>query len=161
MESLTFCTCNHSQKHSLIKVMRSGFLQVTPLRILNHQNTPNFWSILLWICRQIVSFLLLLILGIFTEIKSFLGSQDDMLNNFGGSAFGTLTMLSFFPKAFNDYNLQSKAVQKLIHSKDLHFDVIVMEDFFSESFLAFAHKFNCAVVKICEFFFDVDFFFIY
>lgn len=75
-----------------------------------------------------------------------------MLNDFGGSAFATLSMLSFFPKMTNEYNLKSDTVQKLIHSKDLHFDVIVMEDFFSESYLAFAHKFNAPVVKICEFF---------
>lgn len=84
-------------------------------------------------------------------MKFLLGSQNKMLDDFGGSAFATISMLAFFPKMTNEYNLQSEAVQKLIHSTDLQFDVIVMEDFFSESYLAFAHKFNAPVVKICPF----------
>lgn len=86
----------------------------------------------------------------FVHHKKISGSQSQLLDGFGGSAFATISMLAFFPKMTNEYNLQTEAVQKLIHSKDLHFDVIVMEDFFSESYLAFAHKFNAPVVKICK-----------
>lgn len=75
-----------------------------------------------------------------------------MLDDFSDSAFASITMMTFFPKMFNEYNLKSEAVQKLIHSKGLQFDVIVMEDFFSENYLAFAHKFNAPVVKICKYF---------
>ncbi|XP_054743786.1 UDP-glucosyltransferase 2-like [Anastrepha obliqua] len=45
--------------------------------------------------------------------------------------------------AFNDPKVKS-----LIASRDLEFDLIVMEQFFHESFLMFAHKFKCPVVTL-------------
>ncbi|XP_053958144.1 UDP-glucosyltransferase 2-like [Anastrepha ludens] len=45
--------------------------------------------------------------------------------------------------AFNDPKVKS-----LIASKDLEFDLIVLEQFYHESFLMFAHKFKCPVVTL-------------
>ncbi|XP_069690476.1 UDP-glycosyltransferase UGT5-like isoform X1 [Periplaneta americana] len=47
--------------------------------------------------------------------------------------------------------LSDTKVQELIHSKDLHFDLIIMEAFFSDCFLQFAYKFKAPVVKFCTF----------
>jgi glucuronosyltransferase len=47
--------------------------------------------------------------------------------------------------------LQDAGVQELIHSKDKQFDLIIMEAFFNDCFLGFAHKFNTPVVQVCSF----------
>jgi glucuronosyltransferase len=52
-------------------------------------------------------------------------------------------------EAMCDHVLQEENIQKLIHSKDLNFDVVVVESFVNECFLGFAHKFNASVVQIC------------
>lgn len=46
---------------------------------------------------------------------------------------------------------QSPEIQQLIHSKDLKFDLIILEAFFNECFLGFAHKFQAPVISICTF----------
>jgi glucuronosyltransferase len=42
-------------------------------------------------------------------------------------------------------------VQKLIHSDDERFDMIIMEAFYIDCFLGFAHKFKAPVVQVCPF----------
>lgn len=69
-----------------------------------------------------------------------------------GSPFGNIDDLRSFPEAWNKHNLESASVQRLINSTNLHFDVIINEEFFGDSLLMFAHKFNYApTVTICEF----------
>lgn len=48
------------------------------------------------------------------------------------------------------YALRDKNVQKLIHSENEHFDLIINEDVSHDVFLAFGHKFQAPVVTICE-----------
>lgn len=50
----------------------------------------------------------------------------------------------------SDYALRNEKVQKIIHSKDLHFDLILNEDIYLDAFLAFGHKFNVPIVGICK-----------
>jgi len=40
------------------------------------------------------------------------------------------------------------SVIKLIHSKGLHFDLVLFENFFHECFVAIGHKFNAPVVQL-------------
>ena len=47
--------------------------------------------------------------------------------------------------------LQEENVQKLIHSTDLHFDLVVIEAFFNECFLGFAHKFKAPLIQVCTY----------
>jgi len=47
--------------------------------------------------------------------------------------------------------LEEEKVQKLIHSTDLHFDLVVIKAFFNECFLGFAHKFQAPLVKVCTY----------
>jgi glucuronosyltransferase len=47
--------------------------------------------------------------------------------------------------------LQQDSVQKLIHSTDLHFDVVIVEAFFNECFLGFAHKFQAPIIQLCTY----------
>jgi glucuronosyltransferase len=47
--------------------------------------------------------------------------------------------------------LQEESIQKLIHSTDLHFDVVIVEAFVSECFLGFAHKFQAPIIQVCPY----------
>ena len=49
------------------------------------------------------------------------------------------------------YILQLDSIQKLIHSTDLHFDVVIVEAFFNECFLGFAHKFKAPIIQVCPY----------
>jgi glucuronosyltransferase len=50
-----------------------------------------------------------------------------------------------------DLQLQEKEVQKLIHSKNMHFDLIIADAFINECFLGFVHKFKAPLIHICTF----------
>lgn len=54
-----------------------------------------------------------------------------------------------FTNIWNLHNIESHASQKLINSTQ-HFDVMINEEFFGDSFLMFAHKFKVPIVTICE-----------
>jgi len=49
------------------------------------------------------------------------------------------------------YILQQDSIQKLIHSTDLHFDIVIVEAFPNECFLGFAHKFQAPIIQICPY----------
>nr|QQJ43251.1 UDP-glycosyltransferase 1-GP [Mayetiola destructor] len=51
----------------------------------------------------------------------------------------------------SEIGLQSENVQKIIHSTDLHFDLIIKEDFFHISWLMFGYKFDAPVITICTY----------
>jgi glucuronosyltransferase len=50
-----------------------------------------------------------------------------------------------------DHILQDENIKKLIHSKDLHFDVVFVEAFSNECLLGFAHKFNASIIQTCPY----------
>lgn len=50
-----------------------------------------------------------------------------------------------------DLQLQEESVQKLIHSKDLSFDLIIVGAFHNECFLGFVHKFQAPLIHMCTF----------
>lgn len=52
-------------------------------------------------------------------------------------------------KPSSEQGLNNSNVQKIINSKNLHFDLVINEDMFHESWLMFAHKFNAPIVTIC------------
>jgi glucuronosyltransferase len=49
------------------------------------------------------------------------------------------------------YILQQESVQKLIHSTDIQFDVLIVEAFVKECFLGFAHKFQAPIIQVCSY----------
>lgn len=81
----------------------------------------------------------------------FLVSLDDYIFS-DPSAFSSLDVLYLFSKSWNSHALEDKNVQKLINSTGLHFDVVILEEFFIDSFLMFGHKFKAPVVTICKFY---------
>ncbi|XP_055588577.1 UDP-glycosyltransferase UGT5-like [Uranotaenia lowii] len=48
----------------------------------------------------------------------------------------------------SQYGLESENVQRFLNRDDLHFDLVVSEQFFQESWLMFAHKYNAPIVTI-------------
>uniref|UniRef100_A0A034VV73 UDP-glucuronosyltransferase n=1 Tax=Bactrocera dorsalis TaxID=27457 RepID=A0A034VV73_BACDO len=64
------------------------------------------------------------------------------------SDFQNLQMWFHVGLLTSEYALNDPKVKALIASKDQHFDLIILEQFFHESFLMFAHKFKCPVVTL-------------
>lgn len=48
----------------------------------------------------------------------------------------------------SEHALKNDVVQKFIAREDLHFDLVISEQFFQESWLMFAHKFQAPIVTI-------------
>lgn len=46
------------------------------------------------------------------------------------------------------HGLKDKKVQELIHRNDIHFDLIISEQFFQESWLMFSKKYKAPVITI-------------
>lgn len=67
------------------------------------------------------------------------------------SIFTSIDQLPDFVHKMNEYAFENANVQKLIHSTNLHFDVVINEEFFADSFLMFAHKFKAPVITMCEY----------
>lgn len=77
--------------------------------------------------------------------------QSEFLKMASASVFHSLNNLKRFPRIWNPYALENANVQKFIHSTGLHYDLIINEEFFGDSFLMFAHKFKAPIITICEF----------
>lgn len=78
-------------------------------------------------------------------------SKDDLFKNTDQSDFDTLHLYEIVSTPTSEYGLKHPNVQRVIHSNDLHFDLVINEEFFHESWLMFGYKFNAPVVTICEF----------
>lgn len=77
------------------------------------------------------------------ELKDgYQGSEQDDFKNI--PFYETATLAS------SKHALNTKNVQKLIHSNDLHFDLIINNEMFHEAWLMFGYKFNAPVVTICN-----------
>ena len=50
-----------------------------------------------------------------------------------------------------DLMLQEEEIQKLIHARSLHFDLLIVEAFFNECFLGFVHQFKAPLIQLCTF----------
>jgi len=62
--------------------------------------------------------------------------------------FDLVFMKWFMGESLCQYLLQQDSIQKLIHSTDLSFDVVIFEAFISECFLGFAHKFQAPIIQV-------------
>ncbi|XP_031639548.1 UDP-glucuronosyltransferase 1-10-like [Contarinia nasturtii] len=78
-------------------------------------------------------------------------TQDKLTDMTDLSLFKSILITLSMTKVMNEYAFENPNVQKLIHSSDLNFDVVINEQFFADSFLMFAHKFNAPIITICPF----------
>lgn len=81
---------------------------------------------------------------------TFLVTQKDMMEVGSSSALTSIMMMTVFPKLMTEYMYENPNVQKFIKSTGLHFDVIVAEEFFSDSLYMLAHKHKAPLVTICK-----------
>ena len=77
-------------------------------------------------------------------------SPEDVLNKRYDSDTGATKLLMIAGLMSSRYGLKNDRVQRLIHSNDLQFDLVVSEEMHQESWLMFAHKFNAPIVTICK-----------
>ncbi|CAD7000184.1 unnamed protein product [Ceratitis capitata] len=64
------------------------------------------------------------------------------------SDFENLQMYWHVGLLSSEHALNDPKVKTLIASKDLEFDLVILEQFYHESFLMFAHKFKCPIVTL-------------
>lgn len=67
------------------------------------------------------------------------------------SLFQNVDDMKYYPTIWNTYSIENANVQKFIKSTDSHYDLIVAEEFFIDSFYMFAHKHKAPIVTICKF----------
>lgn len=66
------------------------------------------------------------------------------------SSIWTAKAYVIFGNLSASYVMSHANVQKLIHRTDLHFDLVINQEVFHDSFLMFGHKFNAPIVTICK-----------
>lgn len=81
-----------------------------------------------------------------------LGSQSEWLQKLSPYLFIVLHQLNSLSIEVNEKVFENTNFQKFIASTEHTFDVILSEDFFSDAYLMFAHKFQAPVVTVCMFF---------
>lgn len=82
----------------------------------------------------------------------FLVPKKDIYNNADESYFTKISNYEKICTPSSEHGLNTSNVQKIIHSQDLQFDLVINEEMFHESWLMFGYKFNAPVVTICMFF---------
>lgn len=121
---------------------------------MNQTNLTNYTEVLIDPPFDIHSMCMLLITLYITMIKIyffFLKVPQEMLLTLGDtSLFQFIPDMSRITNAMNAYAFENSNVQKLIHSTDQHFDIVINEEFFADSFLMFAHKFKAPIITICK-----------
>ncbi|XP_031627056.1 UDP-glucuronosyltransferase 2B20-like [Contarinia nasturtii] len=100
---------------------------------LKHLNLPNYTEVLIEPPFDMES----------------IGSQEKWLEMAGSSTFMRINSFNFLSKSWTTHAFSNLNVQKLIHSTGLHFDLIINEEWWADSFLMFAHKFKAPIITIC------------
>lgn len=62
----------------------------------------------------------------------------------------TKEMLRIIGTTYTEYALQHPNVQRILHANDLHYDLILTEQFMQEAFLMLGHKFKAPIISICK-----------
>lgn len=78
--------------------------------------------------------------------------MDETFTKHHKTDFETVHLYEQVTALTSEYGLKHPNVQRIIHSDDLHFDLVINEEFFHESWLMFGYKFKAPVVTICRFF---------
>lgn len=77
-------------------------------------------------------------------------SQEQLFKISGESPISILFKLPGIRKFVAEYAFDSARVQQFLHRNDLHFDLVINEEFFQESFSMFAFKYKTPLVRISE-----------
>lgn len=79
-------------------------------------------------------------------------TQEEAQKSSNESNFAKIRAYDTFCTKSSEYGLNHTNVQKIIHSQDLKFDLIINSDFFHDSWFMFAYKFKAPFISICEYF---------
>lgn len=79
-----------------------------------------------------------------------LGSQEEILETANRSPFLNVFDYAEYSAISAEFALSSANVQTFLQQNDAHFDLIINEEFFHDSFLMFAHKFQAPIVTISK-----------
>lgn len=125
---------------------------------LNHQIIQKYLLILQLIWADIVSKLYASAMKYSVRYMCFINfgsstdSPSDVFQNDDANDFTKIWLYVVVSKPASEHGLNNSNVQKIIHSKELKFDLVVVQDMFSESWLMFAYKFDAPVISICKLF---------
>ncbi|XP_031621869.1 UDP-glucuronosyltransferase 2B15-like [Contarinia nasturtii] len=78
-------------------------------------------------------------------------SQEEAQQRSDESYFEKIRSFDKFCTESGEYGLNHSNVQKIIHSEDLKFDLVINSDFYHESWFMFAYKFNAPFISICPY----------
>ncbi|XP_055320800.1 UDP-glucosyltransferase 2-like [Sitodiplosis mosellana] len=78
-------------------------------------------------------------------------TQEDAHKSADESYFEKVRSYDTYCTKSSEYGLNHTNVQKVIHSQDLKFDLVINADFFHDSWFMFAHKFNAPFISICPY----------
>lgn len=74
--------------------------------------------------------------------------RENLIQQSNRSPFTTVSITSQYAKLMNEHAFQTKNVRKFIKNTKNRFDVIVNDEYFSESLLMFAHKYKAPIVTV-------------
>ncbi|KAJ6643292.1 UDP-glycosyltransferase UGT5 [Pseudolycoriella hygida] len=77
-------------------------------------------------------------------------SQEELYKISGEFSISILLKMAGIRKFAAEYAFDSLQVQRFLQRQDLHFDLVINEEFFQESFLMFAHKYKTPLVTISK-----------
>lgn len=86
----------------------------------------------------------------FLKLNSFAVSQEELFKISGESPISMLFKLPGIRKFTAEYAFESPNVQQFLQRNDLHFDLVINEEFFQESFSMFAHKYKTPLITISK-----------
>lgn len=78
-------------------------------------------------------------------------TPEELFDSASDSPFRTAALYPFFGNLSTEYAIRHEKVQDLIHSDNLHFDLVINHEIFHDVFLAFGYKFNAPIVTICPY----------
>lgn len=77
-----------------------------------------------------------------------LESQEEVIKTATKSPFVSIFEYGEFCYMSAEYALSNVNVQTFLKRNDLQFDLVINEEFFHDSFLMFAHKYNAPIITI-------------
>lgn len=83
-------------------------------------------------------------------VISIAGTQEDLFQTSTDSSIMKTWRIPSFGTHSTNFSLSSASVQKFIHQKNLHFDLIINEEFYHDAYLMFGFKFNAPTILIGE-----------
>ena len=86
----------------------------------------------------------------YTKTPEFSVSQDELFKISEESSVSILFKLAGIRKFSAEYAFESVQVQQFLQRQDLHYDLVINEEFFQESFSMFAYKYKTPLVTISK-----------